>query len=471
MDNRIIINNFQKGVNPNPSAGFEAIVNCDINTNLGTIYPNFTPSKESGTNFTELVVAMAGNYALDENGTIATFDGDVIPDRPSNYDKGLAWWKGYLFHIGYSHINTWKDGVGWADDWDGDSKEGSSVGFSYVAMNDKLYIASGRFLYSLEEVAGKTFDPTDNTTFTAITKALDLPDGYVIKAISEVGEYLAILANKGANGALFLWDKHSVSFDTPILFNERGNQIIAYNGLLYLNMGYQCSFYISNGSSVAGPYKFPLSSLENTINNLLDFNLTFRPNAIDIIRDKIFFGLEADSYDMPQGIYSFDPKTKIFQCENIISTKTVTRVKIGVIKKIDTSSPYSYRYGFSDETSGANAFGVDKVAATARVSNYKAYFITQFYNVGTKLQPRTFQKIQFKFRKPANGGEYNVRIACRKDRKYNTWTTINTTELNDTNLIVDYEIPFTVTAPSIQFKVSFDGNSDTVAELQEIIII
>ena len=69
----IVIRDFNRGVSPNPVAGFETIVNCDINTKIGTIFPNFAPAKESGSTFTAVVNAIAGDYALDDDGKIAEF--------------------------------------------------------------------------------------------------------------------------------------------------------------------------------------------------------------------------------------------------------------------------------------------------------------------------------------------------------------------------------------------------------------
>jgi hypothetical protein len=467
-DDTILINNFNTGVAPNVADGFEAVVGCDIDTIPGTIFPNFSPTKISGATFTDTVIAMTSDYALDKDGVVASYTGTAIPATPDAYTAGLAEWKTFTFHIGITSINTYKAGVGWNTTWAGKTKEGSNDSASFWATDDKLYIASGPYLYSLQEVDGKTFNPADSTTFIATQRALDLPAWYNIVGISQIGGYLALIANANNYGALFLWDMVSPSYENPIFFNEIANQIIAYKGLLYINVGSLCTFYACNGTSLSEPYKFPISSLENSTNTPARYSFEFYPNAIEVIRGKIFFGLGqgTDAFE-PAGIYSFDPQTTKFKCENIISTGSKVTLSIGAIRKSTGSSQYDYRYGFGDAT-GATSYGIDYVNGSARHTSYAPYFVTPFYTVGTHLTPRTFRSIQVGFRTPSNGTTYNVKIEYRTSKKYNTWTQLNITNLTSTNGITSYQFPFAVTARAIQFRISFSGNANTVAGLEEI---
>lgn len=406
-DNAIIIKDFQAGVNENNQLGFQSMVECDIDSNTGSLAMNrLLAQKSTNGVFTGGVVSISsdGDYALDEDGKISESPfTSALTGVPHNYSNNIEVWKDYLFHIGNSGVDVMEISTGtWTTSWDGDSTSSPSFAesFPYIANNGDLYIGGDRYVYNLHEVATKTFDPTDNTTFTINEKALPLPDGYDIVSISEIGNNLVISANKDSKGAVFLWDKYSDNYYDPIKINEKISQSISYNGLVYVNTVPQCTFYVTNGSSINKLATLPMSSLyvDYLPGSYLPKNssLSCRSNAIDIVNKKILFAPNS-SFDQvaPIGVYSFDPNKNTFKCENLLSTRSDRDVDINVIHRKDSSiDPYIYIVGYGDTSGTTDVFAIDEVSTTADYADGFTGFITQFYRVGTVYEPRTFKRVE-----------------------------------------------------------------------------
>jgi len=483
-DDTIIINNFQTGVSENNLAGIQSIVECDIDSNPGVIQSNnLLEQKSTNGVFTDMVVAITsdGEYALDDDGRISESPfTSLMGGTPNALDEGLEVWKGYLFHVGISEVNVRKISTGtWTEVWDGDTLElGGQYRFIFIASNGDLYIGTNNYIYNLHEVAGKTFDPTDNTTFTVDTKALTLPDGYDIVSISEIANNLTISANKESKGAVFLWDKYSETFYDPIKINEKISQSIAYNGLVYINTSPQCTFYVTNGSSIQRLASLPQSSL--THNDSLgrsstkDSYISAKPNAIEIVNRKILFSPIFGSSDIStSGIWSFDPSKNTFKVENILSTRVNKNVTIGAIRRPDsTTKPFYYIAGYEDTTDTTDVFAIDEVDENKFYTDNEMGFISQLYRVGTTYAPKTFQRMELIFASPATDSSVKVSVQYRR-HLYDTWKNIIDEEImldvddsGKDSLIKD----FGATAHNIQFKFSFN-RVDKNFQLAEVRVI
>ncbi len=125
----------------------------------------------------------------------------------------------------------------------------------------------------------------------------------------------------------------------------------------------------------------------------------------------------------------------------------------------------------------AAIYGIDLTLATSYdyTTDYSGYFITPLYTVGTNLNLRKFQEIEFQLARPLRTGE-GIKIEFRVDLTA-SFTEIETWAYSDVNVgavISKNFLTNTQTAipacEQIQLKVSLLGTATTSPELKSIIL-
>jgi len=368
------------------------------------------------------------NFALSENGKCykslneLDFTWTELSNNPvGQTGNGIVFWKNWLFIARYGRIDvTDSDGL-WHNNWQTlFSPNGNETEhYMLVGQDDILYIGNGRYMASLQENTGFTFSPTNAATYTWNNKALDLPSSFMVSSFAELGTKLMI-GTKTLNSAsycyVFPWDRVSPSFDLPLSVGDTDIfQMVTRNNMLYFVAG-DANLYKTNGSSLIRLFSFNDFMRNDGVTRILGVNTNnLYVDAVDIINNKIYFGIGTNS-DIPYGgIWSIDENDKPTLEHRTSIDAGADAIKIGSISQV--------RFGgfVASSKYGSSVVGLDWIghritpATTSNMMlypNYQAYCESQLYEVGTELNPRTFQKLQFILSRKLKSGQ-GVRISYR----------------------------------------------------------
>lgn len=470
-DGTIIINDLQKGVSSSP-LGFQEIRNLNIFDKPGIVEVNPKLTKESSTTVEDYIkkYVRVPNSSTYESFAIDASNNLYGRSNSGTYTKlgysesgtgsGLEYFKGYALifrnnaidYIGQifgsslgSFVTSWKSFD------DGDSNHPSLVGQDGV-----VYIGDGRYIASLEENTGQTFDPTNAATYTYNSQALDLPAGYSIIALAEQRQYLAILAKNEDEKKVkvFLWDRVSASYVYPLDLNESNaySMINAY-GTLVIHAG-RGKFYKTDGINVSFLGQIP----ETLLNLRIDAEISPIANSMMVFKDRIFFTIKSSVAGPICAVYSITLDGRI-TIENTISTgNSNSTVIMGALFPI---SQVAYLVGWKDTTSGTQ--GADIYDTNARYTS-GAYFITDFYRIGDPLFPYTFSSAMVDLANNLATGQ-SITLEYRYNNN-DDWTTIKQFDYATFGAKSKFEYGFGASSENIQFRVSLASDASSRDSLQ-----
>ncbi len=381
---------------------------------------------------------------------------------------GLAYWKNYLFIFHYSNVDVYGpiNGLWSTGSWDNAKfsfVDSATYHPSVIMSNDILYIGSNNDVASLMENTGKVFDPDDVSTYTFNSSALDLPADEDIYSLDQLGSNLMIGTGGTGIGKIYSWDTISPSFNEPIQTNlSIVSTTISIDGVLYFIDNYWGTIYATNGSTTKKMADFPKSSAG--IQQVYQTNpLTISSYGTSIIRfrDKILFGV-GGGY-MP-GIYSYNINTGAIVLEYTgasgytgpssvlfyaLYSPSAIQLYASVWDNSITGSDYKYQIQTID-TSGT---GLAYKASTTEIE-------TGFLQIGTKLQPRTFQFFEIVLGKEIpTGCTITLYYRLNATDSYTTIGTFSPTDGAIHSKVIDNS---TVTADQIQFKATITCAASTV---------
>lgn len=391
-------------------------------------------------------------YILDSNGRVWVIDnqhtttpillsGNTLTNGNGN---GIAFWKDYLFVFRNDKIDVFGSLVGgsptWTNGWQ-TLYTGSGVNNIHQAkacQDDILYYCDDRYLGSIKETAGSTFAPGTAATYTYTQKALTLPYNEKASYIEEQIVYLVI--GTSTSNLLYPWDRTSTSYTVPIPMPEIGcYKMLNINRILYILAGQRGNIYYTNGSTVilfktlpkqptGTPYPLITWGGIMSLNNNLCFGATdVSRNAAGCYAITLAIGELLNSVagairykNIPSsGLYN--PLVLIPMANGIQYYSCQYNGTYGVVDILDYSTPTFY-------------------------SNYEPYIETDIIPVGTALQQKTFNTVEFKLDTPLTNGE-KIRLNMRSD--------LNTAYTN---------IPFNGTTETVATAtfLPIDGSSDSI---------
>lgn len=487
----IVINGWQAGIGPSPITGFGDMRNVDIHNPQGILKIAPAPTKISSTTVLNLPTWItrdtdstldwylggyqdgtnASIYKINSSTVTAPYTGSIL----SGTRGGLVW-KDYLFVVDWDTNNTYIDVMKlsngtWTNNWKTltSTSANSRTAPMIWGQDDILYIGNGRYVASLEELT--TFAPGDAGSYTWNSAALDIPDGYWIESLSELGKYLMIGASKhyGATiqdvfeGRIFPWDRTSSSFELPIILDRGGvRQMISQNGKLVFANGQKGDYLSTNASSISElPEIGTLKQLNNSVGAVL-------PEAKAYVNGEYLFGISSESTSFaPAGIYGYKNGAWRFLEISTGNTGTSNSVYIGCIANKDDRK---FFVGWKDPAAAAQ--GIDEFGYSDYLyTGYKAYVESPLYQVGSGMTPRTFQRMRVTFNKELSTG-HGIRISWRSNLSdsFTTIHTIDTTTYPGTASSTSIELPFNPTCDFIQIKAELTtaASSTTGPELVEI---
>lgn len=425
-------------------------------------------------------------YVVDSNGRVWSNEwtsgnfylvtGNTLTNAAGN---GIVVWKNYLLVFRNSKIDTYGPltaalaSKAWTNDFFTLGSTGTTQGDhqAIASLNDKLYWVDGNNVGYLSEDAGKTFTPSDNTTYSpdSFSSALDLPDNFTARYLEDYGSYLAVAATKSNKVYIFPWDRISSTFNFSVEIPESSvHSMRNVNNILYVVTNNRAAVYQTNLSSVSQAKKIPLH-LSGT---------TYPPNGTITISSsaniggRLYLGIKAGTSAVGNtGIYALNLQNGVLKQVNTLSNGiTTSAYSIGVIGQIgqfNDGAPYYFTF-YSGTTSGADRTTTSQFP----YSNYESQIVSPFYQVSTDpFESTPITRAVFYLQIPLTSAD-GIKLEYRE---YDTqaWTELGTltgsTQNADQKPMVDMEFHAYVT--QVQFRISIkstNSSGETFVRLKKV---
>lgn len=437
MANPIIINNWQQGTAPSPLVGFGNLVNVDIHGTKGVLQASPKAVNEfTGTakvNWFAQDPDTGNIYALLADGTLkqrANSGGSwsTITGHGTSLDdgNGLGVYKGYIFKARREAVDVYNINTAvWTNDWatfTTQSNLTSKLHPMIHAQDDILYIGDGRYVSSVN--AGASFVPGSDT-LTA--QALDLPQGYKILSLDEIGQYLAILAKQqnASRVAVFPWLRTTDSFNDPVLVKEsHATSLLSTDNELFIQAGTKANVYNTNLSSYGELTRVDFAPVISR-NPITSGNMTLGFNSSEML---LCVGESSGTTKPIPGLYSI--KDGAISIKNLPSVLSSAPEQVRtLINNVFITSGGEILFSWVDNT-GTTATGIDAVSNFRdRYEDYSSYVETQLYSVGTSRNPVTYQTVSVFLTEKLNAGDgfkIQYRTSLAED-----WVSLETPDITD----------------------------------------
>lgn len=316
-------------------------------------------------------------------------------------NRGMVFYGAFLFiFLDDGTIYYFDPSNNTVTEWSGNTLISSFPHYALSGYDNIAYICNENNIATIIYVGS----PTNIGNYTLNDAALTtLSPTVPITYLAELGVNLVMaVGNK-----IFTWDRTSTGVNLPLPINEIIQKIVNINNILYITAGIKGNIYISNGYSIQIFTKIP-----DGITGAID--PTWSWGGIMGYRGKLYVGAACT---VPAsagviGIFSFDLTTKSINIENQSSIGSVVSSMLDnvyllmndadfVAYNTNDSIAQTYDFYYSAWWSGVGN-GVGGVDDNTRqpYSNGEAYIISDLIPVGTFLQERTFNQIEFKLDSP-----------------------------------------------------------------------
>lgn len=309
-------------------------------------------------------------------------------------------------------------------------------------QDDALYWCDDQYIGSLIENVGFTFDPSNASTFTYNSQALDLPTFEIAQCLEELGTNLLIGGNRF--NKIYPWDRISSSFDMPIPVPENSiKKMLNIGGIVYILAGTWGNIYKTQGTYVTLFKKLPTYVINNSY-SLLSNPITW--GGIAQINSALLFGV-AGTTSGSSGVYRLY-ENGVLVHDNTPSTGSKNATALYAIDEF-----YDMGYNGGADTISTAQYGT---------STFSAILHSELYRVGTKVSKASFSYIEIQVARPMSAG--TIRISYRTNTSA-SFTTLDTYTSNASTTSFMTDIGLT-DLENIQIQAEIDGN----IELLEIIL-
>lgn len=252
-------------------------------------------------------------WALFSNGKLrylnsGTWSGSVTFSSANN-DTGLKEFDDKFFAGLQSDIAISSDGGGsWTTNW---------------GSNDAGLSISSQTHHPMEEVRGKLLIGDGAKVHTwdgavAVDSALILPDGFTIISIARTPYYASLLATRGNESRVFLWDTIAEQYNYTLTVPDIARCQIAVQSYLFVfnNKG---KMYLHNGDTMELVGSLP--DIAN-LNESSGLSITTKPQGMTLEGDEILISLAPNTYTnrVIPGVWAFNYKTGAFYHKYLTST-------------------------------------------------------------------------------------------------------------------------------------------------------
>jgi len=274
---------------------------------------------------------------------------------------------------------------------------------SLVSINDgNLYFTNNYNVGSFELLSGQTFSKTNMTgnNFRFNSSALGLPPTETAICLTELRNQLLV----GTRFKIYPWDRISPQWLNPIPVAEQMHSMINILNIVYILAGNKGNIYISNGFSAERYAKIP----DYITGGLID--PSWQWGGIMAHRQKLWFQALAlngqTNAPVIAGIFSIDldNRAMIMEAQNSFGLVSANTRQVGIL--IDNPSiALNYNNYYSAWANGTSSAGGMDFNDTTLWSSNEPTIETDIINIGTSIDPRTFQQIEFKLDQPMRSGD------------------------------------------------------------------
>lgn len=255
--------------------------------------------------------------------------------------------------------------------------------------------------------SGATFAIEQSATFNSL--AVDIPSTDEAICLAELGTNLLI---GGMNNFIYPWDRVSPSYAFPIFLSESYvSRMVTVNTVTFIFVGRRGRIYVTNGSNANLYWKMP-DYLSGTVNP------TFIWTDATFTRNLIFFGVQCKKNDGTVvneygGLWALTPEGGAGWLINQMSYGTYSgyvsalysyrgdnKSAVTTNGVFGNSTGYGLFVGWYDGTNG----GHDK-GTSLPYTGGQAYVTSDMIPVGTFLDKKTFEQLEFKLTSPLVTGE------------------------------------------------------------------
>ena len=278
------------------------------------------------------------------------------------------------------------------------------------SQNGNLYFCNGSFVGVLQSVPGYVFNKNNSLSYTFEYAAVGnsgvgLPANDSVVWLSEIQNQLLI----AGNFRVYPWDYISTALGVPAPISEQIYKMVNLSNNIFVFAGVKGNIYISNGYSISLLKKIP-DSLFGLIDPYLQWG------GFMIHRNKLYFQVYAStaagtasasaifSLDVAAGSLptSLDTSGSLtIENQNSFGyTPTAGSSANGLLIDYGTSTYDSYYSAWYNNSAG----GID-YNTTTLYQNSEAIIESDIIPIGTFLQSRTFESVEYKLDRPLANGD------------------------------------------------------------------
>lgn len=329
------------------------------------------------------------------------------------------------------------EAIAWSNSWQTMNSGSGSENSHHVikGQDDALYFCDDRYVGSIIENVGSSFDPATSGTFTYNNQALDLPTFEKAECLEELGTTL-LIGGKTFN-KIYPWDRISNSFDLPLSVPETSIKRLKNLGeTVYILAGTWGKIYETQGTYVKEVTKLPTYVINN------GYSLAANPitwGALTQVNGSLLFGVGGTTSGS-SGVYRLNAGKLTHDNTPSTSSTNVTAV---------FAEDEFYEIGY--------AGGIDTLS-TAQYSAYQTILHSPLYRVGSKTGKATYSQLEVQTAKPMSAG--NIRVSYRRDTT-SAFTTLATftSSATETSFMNDVGI---IDIENIQIQIEMDGNAEFI---------
>jgi hypothetical protein len=433
-DGVLTISEWTKGMGDSSYTGFSTISNCEVFETPSVLKIANRTTPYFSTSFTGLPIAYVedsygNNYTLTDAGVL--YKNGVSLQTGLNNPWDLAIYNNYLIVTNSTVVQAYGP-LNSSPIWFGNWKTGLN-GVYYAKMlvtnptsssvSSDLYIANGDKMAKVSDFTAGAVGVAPTATFS--TNVMLLPLEEAITTMIRIGTYVLIGTQSGngswanaGNGSIaniYLWDKSDTKITSLVgELNESHIQAMVSNGnRAYIMAGTRGNLYLSDTTSFTKIKRLPWNQ-----NRLFGATMKVYPNAIALnVNNNILIGTStltdaygADPSPVQHGVYevsiSKDYPT-VFKQQISSGNKGQTQnLKIGFVYVTGSGTTI---LGWQD----GSTYGLDTTDFRL-YTNSVASTETQLFLIGTRLNRKTFQNLEFLLGKPLITGQ-EITISYRKN--------------------------------------------------------
>jgi hypothetical protein len=484
----------------------------DIKDVGGSNYINLVDVGTGTHSFTHITPKEIKAYTFDKNNNLYLLDADQnvwYSDSGTDYTKfyllegntssgtgnGMVYYAGYIIVFGNSaidavtEISDLSSGFSWKNDIT-NGIAGVTISSAhnyprkgacpfYSQFDNAVYFSNGTSVTNssvvrvgfIEENIGKKFDPEDNTTFSIVPDAIELPNydgnGFV-QSINEIGDKI-ILGTLSNN--VYFWDRKSIlPYSIVNMPEQNTSKILVKSGSIFAFNGYTGKIYPLGESNYGEPIAIPEHLFDTDYTKDINYIANKFIDFIDaeLLKEEILFSIEVSGNCY---LMSYNSKTGNLIKKNISSlgellTTGSTPGRIYKIIVLDRSRNKKNNIILSTKKEASPDVWILEGLYNGNylqvLDDNSAYITTGIVNVGDVYNKKTFKELHLSFSRELTTGQ-SIKIYYRRNDN-GTWTELKTISYTTDGAIKDIKVPAHITdIIDLQIKIVINGYNATTA--------